>query len=89
MGNDVNKMKETLDEVASTMTAEKHSLTREEATILWNKTKSASDGIIDNVCGVENIGEREIQMIKGFAIQELDEIKKKKKKGKKTRKPKK
>lgn len=88
MGNDLNKMKETLDEVAITMTAEKHSLTREEATILWNKTKSASDGIIDNVCGVDNIGEREIQMIKGVAIQELDEIKKKKK-GKKTRKPKK
>jgi hypothetical protein len=88
MGNDLNKMKETLDEVAITMTAEKHSITREEATILWNKTKSASDGIIDSVCGVENIGEREIQMIKGVAIQELDEIKKKKK-GKKIRKSKK
>ena len=88
MGNDLNKMKETLDEVAITMTAEKHSLSREEATIVWNKTKSASDGIIDSVCGVDNIGEREIQIIKGVAIQELDEIKKKKK-GKKTRKPKK
>jgi len=88
MGNDLNKMKETLDEVAITMTAEKHSLSREEATIVWNKTKSASDGIIDSVCGVDKIGVREIQIIKGVAIQELDEIKKKKK-GKKTRKPKK
>jgi hypothetical protein len=88
MGNDLNKMKENLDEVAITMTAEKHSITREEATILWNKTKSASDGIIDSVGGVDNIGGWEIQMIKGVAIQELDEIKKKKK-GKKTRKPKK
>ena len=88
MGNDLNKMKETLDEVAITMTAEKHSLSREEATIVWNKTKSASDGIIDSVCGVDKIGVREIQIIKGVAIQELDEIKKKKK-GKKTRKQKK
>jgi hypothetical protein len=81
MGNDLNKMKENLDEVAITMTAEKHSLTREEATILWNKTKSVSDGM-------EYIGEREVKIIKDVAIQELDEIKKKKK-GKKTRKPKK
>jgi hypothetical protein len=88
MGNDLNKMKENLDEVAITMTAEKHSITREEATILWNKTKSASDGIIDSVGGVDNIGGWEIQMIKGVAIQELDEIKKKKK-GKKIRKSKK
>lgn len=102
MGNDVGKLKEVLDEVAITMTAKEHSLSREEAIKVWKKTKSVSDGIIDGVGGADNIGKWDIQRIRSIAGQEIDEVKKKRekpdegevikikvKRGKKARKPKK
>ena len=102
MGNDVAKFNEVIDEVAITMTAKEHSLSREEAIIVWKKTKSVSDGIIDSVGGADNIGKWDLQRIRGVAGQEIDGVKKtrektdegeiikiKVKRGKKARKPKK
>ena len=102
MGNDMGKLSEVLDEVAITMTAKEHSLSREEAIVVWRKTKSVSDGMIADLGGADNMGKWEFQRLRSIVTQELDEVKKKRekpdekvvikikvKKGKKARKPKK